>query len=64
MRPRIPTRDMLSTGYSLQNVSVEWLRPSAASKLAVLDARMAKVRADIRDLTDRLRRASEQGKAA
>jgi hypothetical protein len=64
MKPRIQTRDMLSTQYSLQNVSVEWLRPHAATKLALTEARMARLRADLRDLTARLRSASAEGKAA
>lgn len=63
-RKRLETRDMLSTEYSLRNVSVEMLRPHVATKLAVTDARMAGLRRDLKDLTARLQRASEQGRAA
>lgn len=61
---RIETRDMLSTEYNIQTFEVTSIRPKAATKLAVIDARMANVRKEIREITERLRRASEQGRAA
>lgn len=49
---------MNGTRYHLRNVSIEWMRPHAATKLALIDARMAKVRGDLRRLTAELREAS------
>ena len=55
---------MLSSSYSMQTFEVTSIRPKGASKLAVLDGRMAELRRSIRKVTEGLKRASEEGKAA
>lgn len=62
---RIETKDMLSTRYDLQNVSVEWVRPKAATTIARLDARMAELRKNLRIVREDLARLNAaKGKAA